>query len=153
MAEGDEVLHRAAGGRDVVDVDTRDREVGKGPLEHDREPVTDQAQKRLVVDARPGDDHAVGVLFSKRRVVRLARPVVREWLEHHPEAARPRRVREAAQGVGEERIAGDLLRRLEHHEGEHPADPSGELASRRMRVITELAGRIQDAAACLAGGS
>ena len=91
------------------------------------------------------------MLFSKRRVVRLARAVVREGLEHHPEAPRPRRVREAAQGVGEERITGDLLRRLEHHEGEHPADPSRELASRRMRVITELTGRIQDASACLAG--
>ena len=151
VSEGDQVLDRSAGGRDVVDVDAGDGDVGQGTLQHDRKPVADQAQKRVVVDARTGDHHAVGMLLPKRGVVCLPRPVMGEWLEHHPETAGSRRVGEAAERIGEEGVAGDLLSGLEHDQGEDAARSAGQLTSGRMGVIAELAGGIENAATRLVG--
>ena len=97
LAEADQVLDRPPGAADVVDVDARDVEPGQRALEDDREAVAGEAGEARVVDARPGDDEAVGVLGPEQRLVRAAVGV--ERLDHDPEAGRsgrPRRGRAAS---------------------------------------------------------
>ncbi len=82
MTEGDEVLDRAARAGHVVDVDAGHVEVRAGALEDDREAVADQGVELRVVDARAGDDQAVGMLRAQQAGVRRVRALGRR-------AARP----------------------------------------------------------------
>ena len=110
MAERDEVLDRAPGAGDVVDVDADHLHVGQGALEHDREPVADERDQVGIVDPWAGDDETVRVLGAKERGVCGVRAVGRERLDHHPEPLRPGGGGQAAQRLRQDGIAGDLLR-------------------------------------------
>ena len=97
------MLDRAACARDVVDVHARAGHVGQVALEDDREVVADQLEERRVIDPRPGDDEAVGMLGAEQRRVGGVRAVRRERLDHHPEPAGAGRGRQTAQGLRQAR--------------------------------------------------
>ena len=99
----------------------------------------------VVVDARPGDDDPVRVLGPEQRVVRALDRV--ERLDHHPEAGRPGRRRQAAQGLGQGGVTGDLLGRLAEDEAEDVAHAAGQAAGRRVGVIAQLGRGHEDALA------
>ena len=85
------------------------------------------------------------MLGAEEGRVGRVRAVRRERLDHDPEAAGPRRGRETAQGLGEDGVAGDLLGRLAQDQGEDVAAAAGQLAGRRMRVVAEPLGGVEDA--------
>ena len=74
--------------------------------------------------------------------VRRVRTVGRQRLDHDPEAAAAGGRGQAAQGLGQDRVAGDLLGRLAQDEGQDVAAATGQLAGRGVRVVAEpLGGR------------
>src|SRR5439155_12397915 len=126
----------------VVDVDAGDVEVGQRALQDDGEAVTDDVAEVRIVDAWAGDDEAVGAARSQQ--VGIATAVRLERLDDHPEATQPGSRGHPAQRLRQQGVAGDLLRRLAEDEADRLARPTGQLARRRMGMVTKLAGRIDD---------
>ncbi len=145
------MLHGAARPGDVVDVDARHRDPRQGSLEHDRELVAEQLHERRVVDARTRDDEPVGVLGTKQRRVHRFLPVRFQRFDQDPEATAAGGRCQAAQGLGEDRVAGDLLGRLAEDEGQDVAAPTCQLAGRRVRVVAQPLSREEDPLARLLG--
>ena len=79
------------------------------------------------------------------------RVVEGERLDHDPEPAGPGRGGQAAQGLGEDGVAGDLLGRLAEDEGDDVAAATGQAASRGVGVVAQLPRGIEDPAPGLLG--
>ena len=133
------------GAADVVDVDARCLDPGQPALEDDRESVVSQLEQAVVVEARAGHDDPVGVLGPQQRIVGAMDRV--ERLDHHPEAGRPGSRRQAAEGLGQGGVAGDLLGRLAEDEAEDVAHAAGQTPGRCVGVVAQLGRGHEDALA------
>jgi hypothetical protein len=141
VAEGEEVLDGTFRAGPVVDVDAGRREARQRSLQHDRKALAHDLPEVAVVDARAGHDDAVGATRSEQVSVR---PVARlERLDDHSEPARSSRARETPQRLGQQCVAGNLLRRLAQDKPHCLAPAAGQLSRRGVRMVAQLAGCIE----------
>ena len=126
VAGREQVVHRTAGPGRVVDVDARRVQVRTRPLEDDREALPDELGQLVVVGPRAGHDQPVDPLRAEQiGVCAVAR---RQRLDEHAIAARAGRRGQAPQGLRQQGVGRDLLRRLAQDE------PEGQALRRRRAV-------------------
>ena len=119
-------------------------DVRQGALQDDREAVADELDERGVVDARAGHDEAVGVLGAEQGGVGGHRVVEGERLDHDPEPAGAGGGGQAAQGLGQDGVAGDLLGRLAQDEGDDVAPAAGQPTGGGVGVVAQLPRGVAD---------
>ena len=142
VTELEEVIDGEPGAGLVVDVDARCRGARQVALDDDREAVGDEVGELGIVEEGSRDDDAVRP--ARANEVAVGRLAGRQRLDEDAEAGRPGGGREAAQGLGQEGVTGDLLGGLAEDQGEGLAAAAGQAAGRMVGVVAELPGRLED---------
>ena len=152
MTESEQVLDGAARPGDVVDVDALDGDVRAASP--GGRPGSRRGPARGATDrpTRGPDTIRPSACWARRSALyEVVAAVGLEQLDHHPEAAGAGRRGQAAERLGQDRVAGDLLGRLVEDEGDDVAPTAGQLAGRRVGRVAELLGGIHHPLAGLGG--